>query len=156
MLREIKQAQTKIRYIHGWRGMWPTEFVKALGKDSNYVISDGFWTAANGAPGSKELGERYSKTHGGKDAVSISVGLDYANVQTVAMAIERVGTLDSAKVREAYINQEFKGTTAGDLKYNEKGVCYTESIGTQYWDGQRMPIWPPREDVWKLKLIPVK
>jgi branched-chain amino acid transport system substrate-binding protein len=153
MMREMKEAQTKIRYIHGWRGMWPTEFLKALGKDSNYVIHDGFWSENNGAPGSKELGERYKKKYG-KD--SVSIGQDYANVQMLVMAIEKAGTLDSAKVRAQYVNGEFKGTMQGDLKFNDKAVCYTESIAGQYWNGQRMPLWPPQPKVWTLKLIPVQ
>ena len=152
LLREIKTAQTKLRYIHGWRGMWPTEFLKGLGKDSNYVIHDGFWTENNGAPGAKELGERYKKSHG-KD--SVSIGQDYANVQMLAMAIEKAGSIDSAKVRDVYFGGEFKGTTQGDLKFNEKGVCYTESIGAQWWNGERMPVWPPNK-MWTLKMIPVQ
>ncbi len=153
LIREIKQMQTKLRYIHGWRGMWPTEFLKALGKDSQYVVHDGFWTEKNGAPGAKELGERYTKAHG-KD--SVSIGQDYANVQMLAMAIERAGSIDSEKVRSVYVGGEFKGTTQGDLKFNEKAVCYIESIGAQWWNGERMPIWPPNEKLWTLKLIPVQ
>jgi len=154
LLRNIKQIGTKLRYIQGWRGMWPTEFLKALGKeDSNYVIHDGFWSDKNGAPLSKELGERYIKQYG-KD--SVSVGQDYANVQMLAMAIEKAGSIDSAKVHAAYVNGEFKGTTQGDLKFNEKAVCYTESISSQWWNGERMPIWPPNEKAWKLKLRPVQ
>ncbi len=154
LLRGIKQIGTKLRYIHGWRGMWPTEFLKALGnEDSNYVIHDGFWSEKNGAPGAAELGARYKKQYG-KD--SVSIGQDYANVQMLAMAIEKAGSLDSAKVHAVYVNGEFKGTTQGDIKFNEKAVCYTESIASQWWNGERMPIWPPNEKVWKLKLIPVK
>ena len=152
LLRNIKAAQTKLRYIHGWRGLWPTEFLKAMGKDSNYIIHDGFWTENNGAPGSKELGERYKKQFG-KD--SVSIGQDYANVQMLVMAIEKAGSLDSAKVRSVYVNGEFKGTTQGDLKFNDKAVCYTQSIAAQWWNGERMPIWPPNP-MWKLKLIPVQ
>ena len=153
LLREIKATRAPLRYIHGWRGMWPTEFLKALGKDSNYIIHDGFWSERNGAPGSKELGERYRKEFG-KD--SVSIGQDYANVQMLAMAIEKAGSIDSAKIRDVYFGGEFKGTTQGDLKFNKKGVCYTESLAMQWWNGERMPIWPPQPKVWSLKLIPVQ
>ena len=153
LIHEIKAAQVPIRYIHGWRGMWPTEFLKAMGKDANYVVHDGFWSEKNGAPGSKELGERYRKEFG-KD--SVSIGQDYANVQMLAMAIEKAGSLDSAKVRNVYLGGEFKGTTQGDLKFNEKGVARFESLALQWWNGDRMPVWPPRPEVWTLKLIPIK
>ena len=73
----------------------------------------------------------------------------------VRMAIEKAGSLDSTKVRAAYTNAEFKGTTQGDLKFNEKGVCRIENVAMQWWNGERMPIWPPHPDVWKLRLMPV-
>jgi hypothetical protein len=40
----------------------------------------------------------------------------------LVMAIEKAGSIDSAKVREVYVNGEFKGTTQGDMKFNE-GFC---------------------------------
>ena len=153
LVRQIIAAQTSLRYIHGWRGMWPTEFLKAMGDESNFIIHDGFWTENNGAPGAKELGERYKKEHG-RD--SVSIGQDYANVQMLVMAIEKAGSIDSAKVREVYVNGEFKGTTQGDMKFNEKAVCYFESVAMQWWNGERMPIWPPNPKLWKLKLMPTK
>jgi branched-chain amino acid transport system substrate-binding protein len=153
LLREIDAAQTKIRYVHGWRGMWPTEFLEAMGDDADYVVHDGFWSEKNGAPGAKELGARYMKEFG-KD--SVSIGQDYANVQMLAMAIEKAGSLDSEKVHAVYVNGEFNGTTQGNLKFNEKGVCYFESLAMQWWKGERMPIWPPNKELWTLKLKPVK
>lgn len=153
LVRGLKQAGTKVRYIHGFRGMWPTEFLKAMGPDSDYVVHDGHWSAMNGAPMSKEISDRYVKQHG-RD--SVAIGQYYANLQMLKQAIEKVGSLDSAKIRATYVNGEFKGTTQGDLKFNDKGVCYTESNAMQWWKGQRMPIWPPNPKVWSLKLIPMQ
>jgi branched-chain amino acid transport system substrate-binding protein len=156
VMRQIRDANLKLRYIHGWAGFWPTEFMQGLGKDANYVIHDGFWTEKSGYPGASELGVRYKKAFG-KD--SVSVGQTYAAVQILAMAIEKAGSVSSEKVRNAVFGGEFKGTTNGDMKFNDKGLAETSSIALQWWNGERMPVWPPVKNAknpWKLKLMPVE
>ena len=155
LLRQMKNEKgMKLRYIHGWKGFWTREFQKALGNDSDYIIHDGFWTANNGVPGSKELGEKFTKKFG-RD--SVSVGLDYAEAQILALAIEKAGSFDSAKIRDLVYSGEFSGhTIMGDFKFNAKGMFNTESFALQWWKGERMQVWPPRPDVWKVKLIPVQ
>ncbi len=149
LLRQMKEQGLKVPYIHGWKGFWPREFEKAMGKDANYIIHDGFWSDKSGAPGEKELQERFVKKFK-KD--SVSVGLSYANPQILAMAIEKAGSFESAKVRDAVFGGEFKGTMMGDVKYNEKGLCFKPLIAMQWWNGKRMPIYPANPKVWELKL----
>jgi branched-chain amino acid transport system substrate-binding protein len=152
LLRQIKEYNLKLKYIHGWLGFWPSEFEQALGKDANYIIHDGLWAENSGALGAKELGERYKKQLK-KD--SVSIGIFYANVQVLAMAIEKAGSLDSAKVRDAVYGSEFKGTVMGNLKFNDRGAATTPCFALQWWNGERMPVYPPAPSVWKLKLKPV-
>ncbi len=151
LLRQIKEQQLKLKYIHGWKGFWPTEFVQAVGDDSNYIIFDGFWSEDSGAPGAKELGERYKKQYG---RGSVAIGLYYANPQILAMAIEKAGSIDSEKVRDAVFGGEFKGTVMGDVKYNERGLAFVPSLALQWWHGERKCFWPPRPGGWQLKMIP--
>ena len=153
LLRQMKEQDIKLKYIHGWKGFWTTEFVKDLGEDANYIIHDGFWTEKSGAPGAKELGERFRKEFQ-KD--SVSVGLYYANPQILAMAIEKAGSYNSEKVRDALFGGEFKGTVMGDVKFNEKGLAFKPQIALQWWNGERMPVYPPVPDVWEVKLAPVE
>lgn len=152
LLRQMKEQDLKLKYIHGWKGFWTTEFVEDLGEDANYIIHDGFWTEKSGAPGAKELGERFKKEFN-KD--SVSVGLYYANPQILAMAIEKAGSYNSEKVRDAVFGGEFRGTVMGDVKFNEKGLAYKPLIALQWWNGERMPVFPPLPEVWELKLAPV-
>jgi branched-chain amino acid transport system substrate-binding protein len=149
LLRQMKEQGVKVPYIHGWKGLWPREFEKAMGKDANYIIHDGFWSDKAGNPGEKELQERFVKKFG-RD--SVSVGLSYANVQILAQAIEKAGSIEPAKVRDAVFGGEFKETMMGDVKYNEKGLAFKPLIAMQWWNGERMPIYPPNPKVWKLKL----
>jgi branched-chain amino acid transport system substrate-binding protein len=150
-LRQSKEQQLKLRYIEGWKGFWPAEFVQTMGKDSDYIIHDGFWSENSGNPGSKELGQRFNKQFG-RD--SVSIGLYYANPQVLAMAIEKAGSTNPAKVRDAMLGSEFKGTMMGDLKFDDKGNCILPSLALQWWNGERMPIYPPLKTGWKVKLMP--
>ncbi len=151
IVRQMGEQGLKLRYVHGWQGFWPTEFYKALQSKSNYLLHDGFWTENNGQPMSKELGQRYVKQFG-RD--SVSVGHHYASPQVLAMAIERAGSIKSEKVRDVVYNGDFKGTALGEIKFNAKGVARTECLALQWWNGERMPVWPAVPSVWKLKMIP--
>jgi branched-chain amino acid transport system substrate-binding protein len=151
LLRQMKEQNLKIPYIHGWKGFWPQEFIQAMGKDANYIIHDGFWAEKNNAPGAKQLADRFKKQF---KRDSVSIGLYYANPQIVAMAIEKAGSFKSDKVRDAVFNGEFKGTMMGDVKYNEKGLAFTPLLALQWWNGERMPVYPPNPKVWTLKLVP--
>jgi len=151
-VRQSKDQDLKLRYLHGWMGFWTPEFLKSLGKDSNGIIHDGFWAETLPYPGAKDLGQRFEKKFG-KD--SVSVGLYYANPQILAMAIEKAGSIDSVKVRDFMFSgkAEFNGTMMGDLKFNDKGLCFIPSLALQWWDGQRMPVYPPSK-TWKLRMLP--
>ncbi len=152
LLRQMKEQKLKLRYIHGWAGLWPTEVVKALGEDADYIMHDGFWSENNGQAGSRDLGQRFRKQFG-KD--SVNAGHHYANVQILTMAIERAGAIDSAKVRDAVFGGDFKGTLIGDVKFDGKGLAVTDSVALQWWKGERVPIWPPVKGVSKLRMMPV-
>jgi branched-chain amino acid transport system substrate-binding protein len=79
--------------------------------------------------------------------------LPYANVQVLAQAIERAGSLDPAKVRDEVFGGEFPGTVMGDIKFDEKGLAFTPSLALQWYQGERKPVYPD-VGVWKLKWIP--
>jgi branched-chain amino acid transport system substrate-binding protein len=139
LVRQLKEQGYRIPYLHGWKGFWPREFEKTLGKDSNYIIHDGFWNSGNGAPGSEDLQKRFIKDFKND---SVSVGLSYANAQMLCMAIERAGSLKPEKVRDAVFGKEFKGTVLGDVKYNEKGLAFSPLLALQWMDGKRMQLFP--------------
>ena len=151
LLRQMEEKNLNIPYVHGWKGFWTREFEGGLGKIANYVIHDGFWSDKFGAPGAKELQQKFSKEVG-KD--SVSIGLYYANVQILAMAIERAGSLKPSKVRDEVFGGTFKGTVMGDVKYNKKGIAFMPFLALQWWNSERMPVYPFAPDVWKLKLKP--
>lgn len=150
LVRQMKELGLNVKYLHGWKGTWTGEFAEALGKDSNYIIADGFWSKDFPYPGSKELGERYAADF---NKQSVTIGAFYANAQVLFEAIERAGTVDSAAVRDEVVGGEFPQTVVGDLKFDDAGLALIESTANQWWDGEQKLFYPPVAGGWELKLM---
>ncbi len=155
LIRQIKENKANFKYIWGAKGFWPIEFGEALGKDSDYIISDGHWAEALGAPGSKELGDKY-RAEFGSTKYSVTIGNFYSLIQHLAQAIEAAGSLDNTKVRDVYYSGKFvaKNTTEGDLAFSKDGIAEFPAVALQWMGGKRMPVYPPSPKVWTIKLIP--
>lgn len=151
MVRQMKELGLNVKYLHGWKGTWTGEFHDALGTDSDFIIADGFWSEDFPFPGSKDLGERYVKDFGKH---SVTIGAFYANAQILFSAIERSGSIDSAKVRDAVAGGTFKGTVVGDLTFDDNALALINSTANQWVDGKQVLFHPPVEGGWKLKLKP--
>jgi len=155
LIRQIKENKYNLRFIWGAKGFWPVEFREALGSDSDYIVSDGHWAEALGYGISKELGERF-RAEFGEGHSSVTIGNFYSIVQALAQAIEKAGSVDATKVRDVFYSGTFtaKGTTNGELAFNDKGLAEVPPVGLQWWQGERMPAYPPNPDVWTLKWLP--
>ncbi len=151
LIQQLKAQNVNLKYIQGWKGFWDVQFPKALGADANYTIHDGFWAASLGYPGSQKLSDEFVAAHNGTD--SVSIGLTYASVQVVKMAIENANSLDGMALRNAVAGHTFKGTTMGDVTFDSAGICETPSVALQWWNGQREPVWPQSPN-WQLKWMP--
>lgn len=149
-VRQMKENGLSVKYFHGWKGTWAGEFWKALGKDAQYILCDGFWSMDFPFPGARELGERYYD-HFNK--YSVSVGALYGLCQILWQAIEKAGTLDSAKVRQAVLDNEFQ-TVMGKVKYGPNGVAVFTSTASQWWNGKQMTVYPFDWTKYKIKLAP--
>jgi len=152
LVRQSKENDFNVKFFYGIKGTWGTEFAKALGKDSQYVFADGFWSESYPYPMAKELGERYFQRY---NKHSVSIGLWYAMCQTLAAAIEKAGTVDSAKVLEAVLNTPFKDTVMGDIKYNPAdGTGIANPTANQWIDGQLKLVWPFGKGASKVEVAP--
>jgi len=151
LLRQMKENKLNVKYFHGYKGTGQTAFAKALGKDSQYIVTDGMWSDNFPYPKAQELGKRFYARF---QKQSTTAGLWYATAQTLLQAIERAGTLDSAKVRDAVVNHEFKGTTMGDIKYGPDGAASFSQTASQWIDGQLKLVYPPVKGSFKVQPAP--
>jgi branched-chain amino acid transport system substrate-binding protein len=150
LLRQMKQDNFNVKFFMGWKGTWANEFYKALGKDADYIFCDGFWSEDYPYTGAKELRERYQKEF---KKHSVTVGMYYALSQILWKAVEKAGTLDGAKVRQAVLANEFD-TVMGKVKYDEKGIATFRQAVFQWANGKQELIYPLELAKYKVKPIP--
>jgi branched-chain amino acid transport system substrate-binding protein len=150
LLRQMKENKYSVKFFVGWKATWPWEFYQAMKKDAEYVMTDGFWSPDFPFPGCKELGERYYKKY---QKGSVSIGMMYALCQILFQAIEKAGTLDQAKVREAMLANEFD-TMMGKIKYNDKGIALFPQALFQWWNGKLETLYPFEYTKYKVKVAP--
>jgi branched-chain amino acid transport system substrate-binding protein len=148
-VKQMKEQDYAPKLMMGWKGFWPVQFQQGLGTDSQFILHDGFWSEDLPFTGSKALGEAYKAAHDGAD--SVSIGLPYAQVQILAMAIERAGSLEPAAVRDQIYGGTFKGTTMGDVTYDAGGCADISPLGLQWIDGKRVIIYPESMATGKLQ-----
>ena len=149
-LRQSKENKYNFMYFQGFKGTWSPDFYKAMGKDGDYIFNDGFWSMDFPYKGAKELGEAWHKEYGN---YSVTVGLFYANCQILFDAIEKAGTLDGQKIRQAVISNTHD-TVMGPVKYDEKGIALFNAPDFQWFNGKQELIFPLELAKWKVKPIP--
>ncbi len=150
LVRQMKKMNFSVKFFSGMKGTWATEFYQALGKDADYVLCDGFWSMDYPFAGAKELGERFHKEFG---RYSVSAGMYYAVCQILWQAIEKAGTLDSAKIRQAVLDNEFN-TVMGKVDYDERGIALFPLAEFQWWDGKQQVIYPLEYSKFKVRVMP--
>lgn len=139
LVRQMKELGFSVPYFHGWKGTWTGEFADALGADSNYILTDGFWSAHYPYNGSKELGDRFEAEFG-KD--SVTVGAFYANAQVLMQAIEKAGSLESGAIGDVIRGHTFDDTVVGPLEFDAGGFALIPSVATQWWEGRHQLLYP--------------
>ena len=77
----------------------------------------------------------------------------YSLPQILSQAIEKAGTLDGAKVREAVLANEFD-TMVGKVKFNDKGVGLFPQALFQWWKGKLETVYPFEYTKYKVKVAP--
>jgi branched-chain amino acid transport system substrate-binding protein len=150
-VKQCREADWAPKFMFGYKGFWPVNFMKTLGADSDYICNDGFWSELLPYPGAAELGQAFKDSHDGND--SVSIGLPYAAVQVLVQAINKAGSVDPGAVRDQVVGQSFAGTTMGDVTYNAKGICEIPFIGLQWKDGKRTIVYPKELSTGPLQLF---
>jgi branched-chain amino acid transport system substrate-binding protein len=138
LVRQMKQHTFSVKFFHGWKGTWETEFYQTLGKDADYIFCDGFWSEDYPFKGAKELGMRYFDEFGKR---SVGIGMYYALCQILWQAIEKAGTLDGAKIRRAVLDNIF-ATVNGTVDYDKRGIALFPLAEFQWWQGKQEIIYP--------------
>jgi branched-chain amino acid transport system substrate-binding protein len=112
----------------------------SFGDDANYVITTNDYHWATGYPGAAEFDEAYQADHEGDHATELA-GDGYAALQIIVDAIERAGSLDADKLRDAIAATDMV-TIKGPIAFYPNGMPIREYFAVQYIDGVETIIWP--------------
>lgn len=101
-MKTLKEQDYLPKLIIGQRGGFvQTDFFDALGKDTEYLLSSGGWSADLNTDVTRELVKLYPEKY--SNGVPLTEGhcKDMTNVLFLALAINQAGTTDAVKLREA-------------------------------------------------------
>jgi branched-chain amino acid transport system substrate-binding protein len=117
-------------------GIWPL----ALGPLADYVLAAPDWHHSLPFAGVADLNAKYQAEF--NEPAECYAGPSYASIQIVADAIERAGTLDREKVRDAIAATNMM-TVRGQIQFREDGTLIDPVPAiTQWQKGVSQLIWP--------------
>ncbi len=149
-MKELNYAPKVTVFI---RGPDLSTYWDAMGKDANYVISDGNWDETMKFPVNDRVVKDYRAKNPGIASIGIPVGCAYGAMQILAKAIETAGTLDREKLRSAIGKMDMM-TVRGPIKFRENGSAYIKYGFRQWQDGKNVQIYPKDLAAGQLRLAP--
>lgn len=153
IVKQMKELNYSPKVTVFIRGPDLSTYWDAMGKDANYIISDGNWDESMRYPGNDRVVKEYREKNPGVKSIGIPVGCAYAAVQILAKAIEMAGTIDREKLRDTIGKVEMM-TVRGPIKFRENGSAIIKYGFRQWQDGRNIQIWPKEIAVGELKLAP--
>jgi branched-chain amino acid transport system substrate-binding protein len=124
-----------------WRGAGAASWPKTMGKDGNGALYIANWDWHYSTPGTKDLVDNYRALNSAMP--SVNVGSAYAAVQVLADAIERAGTLNSGKIRDALAATKNLETIEGTLQgFDGSGIGIMPSSVMQWQNMISQVVWP--------------
>jgi len=140
MLRQMKELDYNPKAIVMIRAPDDLSWGKAMGPTGDYVLLMGGWHYRVNYPGVDKLNAIYqSKFNRPSD---MQTGPAYASIQILAAAIEKAGTLDTTKIRDA-ISATDMMTVVGKVKFRPNGTVVDPCPATIQWiSGAQKLIWP--------------
>jgi branched-chain amino acid transport system substrate-binding protein len=113
---------------------------KAMGPTGDYVIIMGGWHYKINYPGVDKLNAAYQSKF--NRPADMQTGPAYASIQVLAAAIEKSGTLDTAKIRDAISSTDMM-TTVGQVKFRPNGTVVDPCPAVIQWQsGSQKLVWP--------------
>jgi len=139
LTKQMKELDYNPRFYFAYRAPDPMAWGEALKKDGDYVVLFPGWCNGFKYLGVKELNESHVKKY--NRPADVMVGPAYACIQILANAIERAGTLERDKVRDAIASTDME-TVIGPVRFRPDGTGVVIPIVAQWQKGKQEIIWP--------------
>jgi len=153
IVKQMKELNYSPKVICFIRGPDLGTYWDAMGKDANFVLSDGNWDESMRYPGNDRVVKDYRAQYPDIKSIGIPVGSAYAAIQILAKAIETAGTLDREKLRNT-IGKIDMITVRGPIKFKENGSAFIKYGFRQWQDGKNVQVWPKDVAIAEFKLAP--
>ncbi len=106
-VKTIKEQNYYPKAFIGQRGGFIVDdFVKALGDDTEYIMSSSGWAADISTKGNQQICALYPEKYSNGIQLNDGMVRDSINILFIALGINQAGTTDSAALREALMNLE--------------------------------------------------
>lgn len=141
IVKQMKELDWSPKLAFIFRAADDSSWPKNLGKDGDYVCHCGGWDYHLKVPGVQKFNDDYKAAYG--TFPEIPAGVAYGCAQILSDALQRAGTLDKEKVRDAIAStnmmtimgpMKFKSTGRGDGKYQQ--------VVAQWQNGKDELVWP--------------
>jgi branched-chain amino acid transport system substrate-binding protein len=141
LIKQMKEVDYSPKFAYIMRASDGVMWSKNLGKDGDYVCHSGGWDYHLNLPGVKKFNDDYKAAYGGFPEPP--TGSAYVCVQVLADALERAGTLNRDKVRDAMAATNVM-TIMGPMKFKANGRGEGKYLHTmsQWQNGQDQLVWP--------------
>jgi len=148
-MKELNYAPKVTLFI---RGPDLSTYWGAMGKDANYIISDGNWHESMPYPGNDRVVKDYRAKYPDVSSIGIPVGCAYGAMQILAKAIEMAGTLD----RESFETPLQGGDDDRKRSHQIQGerIGYYQYGFRQWQDGKNVQVYPKEVAISQLRLAP--
>ena len=141
LVKQMKELDFNPRFLHLSRAADGQVWADNLGRDGDYVVTSPGWHHAAKFPGVAELTAKHLAKYG--KLPEGATGPDYAIVQVVVDAIERAGSLDGERLRQAIAETNLQTSVVGPIRFNPDGTGVMEYLLLQWQNGKNELIWPP-------------
>jgi len=140
MIRQMKELNYNTKLVNMTQASSSRGWPGNRGGLGEYVIALENWNPGLKWPGNDALIKDAKERLGGKLPWA-GVGTGYIDVQILANAIERAGTLDRAKIRDALAKTDMM-TVGGPVKVRPDGTMENCVYACQWQNGDLVIVWP--------------
>jgi len=141
IIKQMKEIDWAPKFAYIMRASDVAMWSKNLGKDGDYVCHTGGWDYHLKLPGVADFNKDYNAAYG--NYPEPPAGSAYVCVQVLADALQRAGTLNREKVRDAIAATNMM-TIMGPMKFKPNGRGDGKYLQTmnQWQNGKDELIWP--------------
>lgn len=158
IVKTMRDMNVTAAIIGGGAGYLMPEFWQGLGEDAEYIFSVGSWAMDISCPSVPWFAGEYEKEYG--EFLMEHAGEAYVMMWVIKEAIEKVGSADPEKVREALVAFDATSGPASAMpgcrvQFDEVGWNkHVHPVMIQWRAGRPACVWPPEdartEPVWPI------